>query len=209
MRLMQICGGNAMRRCPSIATALAAAVFVALPLSAGAQSFRCVGKDGKMYYGQIVPNECIGRPYEQLNPQGLVIKRIEPYVEKKEDPAVKAAEEKKKREQEQARREERRRARALLATYTSVKEIEGARSRALAPVKREIENIQSEIVTLRKQISKLKSKKDPQSQSIVESAQSQIETQRSLLDYKKKEAAGINARYDKDRKLYIQLTGSK
>ena len=199
-----------MRRRTSITTAaLAAAVFVALPLSAWAQSFRCTGKDGRRYYGQTVPRECIGLPYEQLNPQGLVIRRIEPYVEKKEDPAAKAAAEKKKREQEQARKEERRRARALLATYTSVKEIEGARARALAPVKREIENIQSDIVTLRKQISKFKNKKDPQSQSNVESARSQIETQRSLLDYKKKEAAGINERYDKDRKLYIKLTGGR
>jgi len=197
-----------MRRRTSITAAFAAAVFVALPLSAWAQSFRCTGKDGRRYYGQIVPRECIGLPYELLNQQGLVIKRIEPFV-KEEDPAAKAAEEKKKRDQEQARREEARRARALLATYTSVKEIEAARARALAPVNREIDNIESDIAALKKQIAKLKDKKDPQSQSNVGSAQSQIETQRSLLDYKKKEAAVINARYDKDKKLYIQLTGGK
>jgi hypothetical protein len=197
-----------MRRCTPITAAIAAAVFVALPLSASAQSFRCTGKDGRRYYGQVVPRECIGRPYEQLNQQGLVIKRIEPFVEV-EDPAVKAAEERKKREQEQARREEARRARALLATYTSVKEIEGARARALAPVRREIDNIETDIAGLKKQIAKFKGTKDPQSQSNVESAQSQIETQQSLLDYKKKEAAGINARYDSDRTLYLKLTGGK
>ena len=198
-----------MRRCTSITAAIAAFMLAALPLSAGAQSFRCVGKDGRKYYGQVVPRECIGQPYEQLNRQGLVIKRVEPFV-KEEDPAAKAAEEKKKREQELARREEARRARALLATYTSTKDIEGARARALAPIKRQIDNIEADIAALQKQIADLQKKKQgPDTRSAIESAQSQIETQRFLLDFKKRDADGINARYDDDKKLYIKLTGGR
>ena len=195
-----------MRRRTSITAALAALVLAALPLAAGAQSFRCTGKDGRKYYGQVVPRECIGQPYEQLNRQGLVIKRVEPFV-KQEDPAVKAAEEKKKREQELAQREEARRARALLATYTSTKEIDGARARALSPIKQQIDDLEAEIATLQKRIEKLNKKKEPAgADSDIETLQSQIKTQRALLDFKKKEADAINARYDDDKKRYIELT---
>jgi len=197
-----------MRRCTSITAALAAFMLAALPLAAGAQSFRCTGKDGKRYYGQVVPRECIGQRYEKLNNQGLVIGRVEPFV-KEEDPATKAAEEKKKREQELARREEARRARALLATYTSTKEIEGARARALAPIKRQIDNIEADIERLQKQVEELKKKQGPQNESAIRSAQSQIDTQSSVLAYKKKEAEDINARYDDDKKRYIELTGGR
>lgn len=194
-----------MSRCTLTTAALAALMLAALPLSAGAQSFRCTGKDGKRYYGQVVPRECIGRPYEQLNQQGMVVKRIEPFV-KQEDPAVKAAEEKKKREQETARKEEARRARALLATYMSTKEIENARKRTLAPIKQQIKSIAADIARLQKRIEKLKNKQGPQTQPEIESTQSQIDTQKSLLSYKKKEAEDINARYDDDKKRFIELT---
>ena len=200
-----------MRRCTSIAAVLAAFVLAALPLTAGAQSFRCVGKDGRKYYGQIVPRECIGRSYEELNQQGLVIRRVDPFVKKEEvSPAVKAAEEKKKREQELAHREEERRARALLATYTSTKDIEGARARALRPITQQINDLEADIARLQLRIEKLKKKKEgPQTQSAIESAQSQIDMQSSLLGYKKKEAEDINARYDDDKKRYIKLTGGR
>lgn len=198
-----------MSRCTLITAALAVFILAALPLTAGAQSFRCTGKDGKRYYGQVVPRECIGQPYEKLNRQGLVIERIEPFV-KEEDPAAKAAEEKKRHEEELARRERARRARALLATYTSTKEIEGARARALAPIKRQIDSIEEDIARLHKQIVELKKKEQgPRTQSAIQSAQSQIDTQGSLLDYKKKEAEEINARYDDDKKRYIELTGGR
>ena len=208
MSSLQFCKGKAMRRCTSITAALAALVLAALPLTAGAQSFRCTGQDGMRYYGQTVPRECIGRPYERLNRQGLVIERIEPFY-KEEDPAAKAAAEKKRHEEELARREEARRARALLATYTSTKEIEGARQRALSPIKRQIDSIEADIARLQKRVDELKKKQGPDSQSAIKSTQSQMETQNSLLEYKKKEAEDINAKYDEDKKRYIELTGGK
>ena len=208
MSSLQFCKGKAMRRCTSLTAALVALVLAALPLAAGAQSFRCTGKDGKRYYGQTVPRECIGEPYEKLNRQGLVVERIEPFV-KEEDPAAKAAAEKKKHEEEVARRERARRARALLATYTSTKDIESARARALSPIKRQIDSIETDIKRLQKQVDELKKKQGPQAESAIQSAQSQIETQSSLLAYKKKEAEDINARYDDDKKRYLELTGGR
>ena len=42
-------------------------------LAAEAQSYRCIGKDGKRYYGSTIPSACYGVPVEQLSPQGRLL----------------------------------------------------------------------------------------------------------------------------------------
>src|SRR5512139_3863791 len=96
-----------------IAVAALAAGFVLLPLVAQAQapsqpsssSYRCVGNDGKKYYGSTIPPECIGRPVEQLNNQGLVIKRIDAQASAAER-EKKAADEEERKKREAISKEE-------------------------------------------------------------------------------------------------------
>ena len=64
-------------------TALAAALILAAPLAAEAQTYRCTSKDGRKFYSSTIPRQCIGRPVEQLNSQGLVVRRIDPEGEAK------------------------------------------------------------------------------------------------------------------------------
>ena len=111
-----------------IAAALAAA-FALAPLAAEAQSYRCTGKDGKKYYGQAVPPQCLGQPVEQLNAQGMVVKRYDAAASAAEREKMQAEEEERKK-REAVSKEEGRRNRALLATYTSEKDIDPARARA-------------------------------------------------------------------------------
>jgi len=107
-------------------------IFIALalmlaPVLASAQvTYRCAGADGKKYYGSTIPPQCYGRPLEQTNAQGTVIRRIDPEHDAKER-AEKEANLAKKKEEDTASREEMRRNRALLATYTSERDIEEAR----------------------------------------------------------------------------------
>ena len=75
------------------------AATLALPLLAHAQSFRCVGKDGKKYYGSAVPPQCAGQPVEQLNAQGKVMKRIDPVADEKTREAQQAEAARKKQEE--------------------------------------------------------------------------------------------------------------
>ena len=95
------------------------------PLAAEAQSYRCTGKDGKKYYGQSVPPACLGMPVEQLNAQGLVTKRFDAAASAAER-EKKAADEEDRKKREVVTKEEGRRNRALLATYTSEKDIDSA-----------------------------------------------------------------------------------
>ena len=132
------------------AAILALAAFEALA-QAGSQSltYRCVGKDGKKYYGQTLPPQCIGMPAEILNSRGLVIRRIDAQADAAAR-AAKEAEQKKKAEEESARREERRRNRALFATYTSVDDVEKARQRALEENRKAVKQLEDEIAAIKK-----------------------------------------------------------
>ena len=203
-----------MLRCmPCVA--LAAGALIAIPLAVNAQSYRCVGKDGKKYYGQTIPNQCIGQPVEQLDKQGVVVRRIE--NQSAEEKAVKKAEEKKKLEEAAVKKEEDRRNRALLATYSSERDIDEARARALADNQQAMKDVTGRIEGIKKRQAQLAGemefyKKNPapvKLQNDVKAAQVDLDAQQNLLEVKKKEVDSINARYDEDKKRFAALTGKK
>jgi len=190
-----------------------AAVLAALPLAGHADSYRCIAKDGKRYYGSLIPAECTGRPVELLNAQGLVVKRIDPEGAEKERLA-KEATEARKREEEAAAKESARRNQALLATYTSEKDIDDARARALAENTKATQQVTSRIEELRKQqagfqkqADQLKGKDLPEGlQHDLKTVEADLQAQQQLLEVKQREADTINARYDDDKKRFSALS---
>ena len=194
--------------------ALLAASLALLPLAADAQSYRCTGKDGKKYYGQSVPPQCLGMPVEQLNAQGLVVKRFDAAASAAER-EKKVAEEEERKKREVISKEEGRRSRALLATYTNEKDIEQARGRALKENDAAVKDIERRIGGLKKRQDEIKKEMDfyqgknkPPAKLAqdMKNAEFDVKTQEDLLDKKKKEVDQINARYDDDKKRYNLLT---
>jgi hypothetical protein len=215
---------------------LGAAVALA-PLAALAQgkaqahTFRCVTKDGKKYYGSTIPQPCVGQPIEALSPTGTVIYRIDAEADRKALEA-KEAEAARKREEDNASREAARRNRALLATYTSEKDIEEARNRALAENDKEVKEVLSRIEAIKKRqagyqkemefysdgpaaaADKGKAKAAPRNiakppPKLVEdmrTAEVDMKLQEQALEQRKKNVAVINAKYDDDRKRFLALT---
>jgi hypothetical protein len=153
---------------------------------------------------------------EQLSPQGLVIKRIDPEGSEKERKA-KEAEAAAKREQETAAKEAERRNRALLATYTSERDIEDARQRALADNQNAVAEVQAKIEALKKnrakyvkelefyQDKKGAAKPPAKLAQDIQNADIDLKAQEDLLAVKQKEVATINAKYDEDKKRYLEL----
>jgi hypothetical protein len=193
------------------------AAALALPLMAQAQvTYRCTGSDGKKYYGSTIPMECGGQPVEQLNAQGRVMRRIDPEADEKTK-AEKEAEAAKKREEDIATREETRRSRALLATYTSERDIEDARSRALADNQKAVDDVQTKIDAIQKrrtgfnkELEFYKDKQPPtRLTSDITNAEIDLKAQEDLMAAKKKEVASINAKYDEDKRRYVELTKGK
>jgi chromosome segregation ATPase len=198
-----------------LAAALAAA-FALLPLAAEAQSFRCVGTDGKKYYGSTVPPQCLGQPVEQLNAQGMVIKRFDAAASAAER-EKKAAEEEERKKREVITKEEGRRNRALLATYNDEKDIEQARARALKENEGAVKDIEKRIGGLKTRLAELKKELDFYSgknkppaklAEDIRSTEFDMQTQEELMATKKKEVDQINARFDADKKRYKELKGA-
>jgi hypothetical protein len=204
---------------------LAAAAVMAAPIAALAQSrsgeytYRCTGNDGKKYYGSTIPNACLGRPLELINKQGLMVKRIDPEGDEKARIA-KEAEAEKKREIEASTKDAQRRSRALLATYTSEKDIEDSRMRDLRNHDRGVQDVEKRMDDIRKRqarfqkeldLFKTAGKGEPPTRlkDEVTNAQIDLKAQETLLDAKKKEAVGINARYDEDKRRYKEAVGRK
>jgi hypothetical protein len=194
-------------------TALIVAI-AALPMSAAAQSYRCVGKDGKKYYGQSVPVQCLGMPVEQLNAQGMVTKRIDAAASAA-DREKKAAEAEERKKREAVTKEEGRRSRALLATYTNEKDIENARARALQDNQAAVKDVEQKIAAIKKRQAELtkeldfyqgKNKPPVKLDQDMKNADIDLKAQEGLLASKKKEVDSINAKYDDDKKRYLELT---
>lgn len=197
----------------------AACALLIAPLVAQAQvTYRCTTKDGKKYYGSAIPMQCMGHPIEQLNAQGLVVRRIDPEGEEKAR-ADKEAAAAKNREEEAASREEMRRNRALLATYTSERDIEDARQRALAENQKAVREVETKIEAIKKRRAgydkemefykdNKKGTSNPPAKLVedIKNAEIDLKAQEGLLSSKKKEVDGINAKYDEDKKRYAQLT---
>jgi hypothetical protein len=169
---------------------LAAAPLVLGPSPAQAQSFRCVGKDGKKYYGSTVPPQCSGVVVEQLNAQGAVMRRIDPAGDSKAA-EEKAAAEAKKRQDAAAAKDEARRRNALLATYSSEKDIDEARARALAANSKAAKDIEERLAVAKK------------------NKGGDVKTLETMLAQKRQEAVTINSKYEEDKKQYIQFTKGK
>jgi hypothetical protein len=196
---------------------ITAAALMLAPLAADAQSYRCISKDGKKYYGSTVPRQCIGQPVEQLNGQGMVVRRIDPEGTEKERAAKEAAEAK-QREELNAQREALRRNRALLATYTSAKDIDEARKRALAENHKASSEVQTRIDSIRKrqsayqqELEAYKGKGNPPARLAddLRNAEVDLKYNEELLAVKQKEVENINAKYDLDKKRYAELTGKR
>ncbi|HEU4921543.1 MAG TPA: hypothetical protein VFT23_00560 [Burkholderiales bacterium] len=203
-------------------TAIFAAAALLASLAAHAQqkeqyTYRCTGKDGKKYYGQTIPQSCLGQPLELINKQGIVVKRIDPEGDEKARLA-KEAEAEKKRALEAVQKESMRRNRALLATYTSEKDIEESRKRDLATHQRSVQEVESRIDQIKKRQAQHQKElaafeepgKGPPPARLKEeitNAEIDLKAQQSLLDAKKKEAVTINARYDEDRRRYREAIG--
>ena len=201
-----------MRR-SGIVVALALCV-AALPVALHAQTVRCVGKDGKKYFGQTVPQPCIGQAVEYLDPSGNVVKRVAAPLTS-EQRAAREEEERKNAEAAALAKDEARRNRALLETYTSEKDIDFARQRALKDNEAVVKEIEARVAQIEKRREALKSEMEfyqgrnkPPAKLAEDVRNNEIDlsSQRGLLNAKKKDVDSINAKYDDDKKRYIELS---
>lgn len=190
-------------------------------IEAQIRTYRCVGADGKKYYGSMPPPQCKGVVVEALSAQGMVLRRIDP-PPTPEQRAARDAELQKEAAAEQARRDaanvakvQARRDQALLQTYTSEKDIETVRQRALADNEKAQQDVERRIASLKKrqdelakEAAKYKGGKQPgdKFELDVRAVAYDLQLQQQLLESRGRETAAINSRYDEEKRKYLELT---
>ena len=197
---------------------LFAALLLAFAAQASAQQrlYKCVDSQGKVYYTQLPPKECQGKESQELSRQGNVLKRNEGMLTP-EQQAAREAERKRALEDEQLAREERRKNQALLNTYSSEKDIEEARGRALKQAEQAIRDSEIKIAEGEKRGKLLDTEKEfyarktlpAKLQEDIKNNEIEVRNHTVLLDAKKKEISTINAKYDGDKRRYQELIRGK
>ncbi len=190
--------------------------FAAGSASAQARLYKCKDSKGKTYYTQTPPAECLGKEMEELSKQGTVVKKREAALTP-EQQAAREADEKRKMEEEAAAKEEKRKNQALLNTYASEKDIEDGRQRALKQAEQATKEIQKRIEDAKNRAKKLASEKEfyvkkpmpKKLQDDIKNNESDLKLQEEALAGRKKELDDINAKYDEDKRRYLELTGAK
>lgn len=189
-----------------------------LSVSAAAQTriYCCDDAKGRKVCGDFLPVECHGRAYEERDNRGFVSKSVEAPLSA-EQQARRDAEVLRKQEEAKQVTEERRRTLALLATYSSDKDILAARDRALTEIQKNIKQAQQRLDEADKKRKKLESDKEfykgkplpDQVKADIRDNAKEIEAQKAAVAAKTKEADEVRARFDDERKRYLELTGKK
>jgi hypothetical protein len=153
---------------------------------------------------------------DELSKQGTVVKKREAALTP-EQQAAREAEDKRKKEEEALAREEKRKNQALLNTYSSEKDIEDGRQRALKQAEQASKEIQKRIDEARERAKKLAAEKEfyakkpmpKKLQDDLKNSEMDLKVQQDALAAKQKELGEINAKYDEDKRRYQELTGAK
>jgi uncharacterized protein DUF4124 len=205
-----------MRSHAAMFLVLSAVTASALAQQAPQRMYKCIDARGRVYYTQVPPPECLGRDTEILNKSGTLIRK----TTRQPTPAeiqAREVERKKKLEENEKSREERRKNLALLNTYSSEKDIEDARTRALQEAQTAIEDTQKRITGAQKHQKDLETEKEfyvkkPMPLKLrqdIANTEIEIKNQTALLEVKKREINTVNAKYDEDKRRYIELTTGK
>ena len=188
-------------------------VVMTVPVLAASTMFCCFDDRGKQTCGDILPSACYGRAYREISQSGLTVRAVEAPLTA-EQKALRAAEERKRQEEEAAQREKRRMDAALLQTYATLDDIEFMRKRAEADVFKAIEAAETKISDARKTRRKFEEEAEfykkkalpPDIDKGLKNADFEINAQQNLIDVKKKELETIKAKYDEDRRRFIEVT---
>ena len=177
--------------------------------------------DGKKYYGKTVPPQCYGRLVEQLNEPGHGGEAHRPRRQPTSDAKARKPKRRSSKKRDAATRETTRRDRALLATYTSEKDIEEQRGRALADNQKAVREIEAArdraeeaarelrqgARVLPGQEGRARPSCRPSCRRRSARPTSTSRRSRNSLEAKKKEVDHHQrASYDDDKKRYIELT---
>lgn len=200
----------------SLARPLLVLSLLAVAGSAQAANMYCCQDpgSGRRVCSDNLPEQCRGRPYKILDGAGNIIREVEAPLTP-EQKAQRAAEEKRRKEEEAIAREQRRKDQALLDTYGSLQDIDIARARSEGLAKDAIRQTEEKIANLRQQRKKWENEAEfykkgnlpPEVDKGLREADYELRAYTRLLESKTKDLETIRAKYDEDRRRFLDITG--
>ena len=192
------------------------ATFPAPAAAQGRTTYCCTDDGGKQTCSDVLPKQCYGRAYREINAQGVTTRRIDAPLTA-EQRAQKEAEAKKAKEEEVRRLEQDRRNRALLATYPTEEDVDAARDRALADIDKAIKALQDKQADLAKQKLKLDSEAEfykkkalpPPLQAQMRDNATEMKTQQAAIEGRQKDIVAVKAKYEEEKLRFRELTKKK
>jgi len=169
--------------------------------------------NGHQVCGDVLPMQCFGKGYREMSPQGTVRRMVEPPLTP-EQLARRDAEERARRTEALRQRAEMRRNQSLLETYSSVADIDARRDRAVEGVDQDLKRAETRQAQLQKKRESLNREaefyqKRPMPMSLataLHESDSELASQSSVIEAKKREIEAIRSRFEQDRSRYIRLT---
>ena len=203
-------------RAPARFTALALSLGLSSSVLGAGNLFCCTDNNGKQVCGDLLPQACYGKAYREIGESGRTIRTVEAPLTA-EQRAQRAAEEEKRKAEEIARKEQQRKDQALLNTYGNEQDIELMRKRAEGDVLKAIANAEKKIVEIRQQRKKFENEAEfykkktlpHEVQKGLADADSDINSQEVFIAEKKKELEVIRAKYDEDKRRFVELISQR
>ena len=186
--------------------------------------YKCVDEKGITRIGETPPDECANVPMQEVSRSGTVLRTIAPSLTQQQVDAMRETELKKKEDAkiaaEQARKDG-----ALLATYSSDREIDMTRDRNIQPINGRIKVAKERIAAVDKRVKQIedemefykagkgksgKGKEMPENltHDLERVKKEKVALEKSLVDYDK-EIAALTAKYELDKQRWLALKQAK
>lgn len=195
-------------------TRIAACLLFAPLCLAGANMYRYINADGVTVVDYQVPSAYVGKGYEVLNEDGMVVKVVPRELSEEEKKALNAQQEL----EAQARAEELRLREwdeSLMLRYSTIEDIEAARERALRDLRIRLSILKGNKRSLKQQVESYQAQAadlersgrevDVARISAIEDIQSEIDTTDRSINDREQEITDVSAAYQKDIDRFQQL----
>jgi uncharacterized protein YecE (DUF72 family) len=192
---------------------LAFAVFTLVQTPALATTYCCKDQDGRLICGDILPPQCLSRGHQEYNASGAMSKQVDPPLTP-EQRARKEAEAARRKEEARKAAEQARQDRALLASYTTVGDIEAKRDRTLADLNANLHRAQERYADSQAQLEKLQqrvqalgNKPVPDGLKLnLSKTDTEASINRAAVEANKQEIAAAQERFEQQRQRFLELT---
>jgi hypothetical protein len=188
-------------------------VIALTAIPAGARTYCCTDEHGRRVCGDILPEQCQKRAYNEYNSQGVLAKQY-PGPLTPEQRAQLEAEQARKKVAEHDAAEQARRDRALLASYSSVADIDAKRTRTITTAQANLHNAEDRLNNAQERQQRLarsaeryRDKPMPEVlRTNIRIAEAELAAAQTALTDRKKDIVESQKQFDEDRRRYLELT---